>query len=164
MSTYLTRQRYSRAKFDEARKIVSALAAAAKNGNGIYAPSLPGQQPRRAQIMQWLREMGVPVMARKAGHSSYWFIVSMFPDNVQKALAFEWNVRVLQHHYAEACRGHMALRAHPHTKAGADMFQRHAVEIGSLLGLALTDIIDDLASTPMDTTVEAEFGQYVIHP
>src|SRR5262245_9836218 len=164
MSRYANRQPWSYARFVEAKRIVTALTEAAKTGNGVYAPDLPGHQPYRTNIMQRLREIGLPVMARKAGRSSIWFIVSMFDADTQKILAEEWNRRVLQHHSAEACRGFMALTAHPHTQAGAQMFQRHAVEIGSLLGLDLTSIIGDLTPTTMNVREAAEFGTLVAKP
>src|SRR5262245_16044099 len=98
----INRQHFTWAKLVDAKEIIGVLGEAAKKGNGVYAPDMPGLQSRRAPVMQWLREMGIPMMARKCGRSSVWFVITMFPEDVQKRLRQEWRVRELSCHYAEA--------------------------------------------------------------
>jgi hypothetical protein len=145
----------------DAREILRALGKAAARGNGVYAPKLPGYQPYRSKVMQMLREMGVPIMARKAGRSSIWFVISMFDASTQKALAEEWRRREFREHYAETCRTYIALKANPHAAAEANLLLQHALNIGIMLGLAVADIDADLQPTTMSPNVADVLAEFV---
>jgi len=140
---------------EDAIAIIDALKEASKDDKGVYAPNLPGLQPRRGPVSRYLRESGVALMARRSGHSSVWFIVSLFRDtDTKRRLAREWRRRAISDAYTEVCHQHMALSRDPELRDDCNVLASCAAMLGERLGYGLTEVSTDLKPSQMHSDIE----------
>jgi hypothetical protein len=142
-----------------ARLMLEALADAATRSRGVMSSKMPGVSGMdRQTAARWLRQMGVPIYARRKAGDSAWFL--LLEEDV--TLASEWSRRMLADCYSETCRAHMALRPHPQFEATCRELAAHAVTIGGWLGYGLDRVVADLAPTPKPKWVEATIASVVV--
>ena len=124
--------------------MLTPLIEAAKSGNGVFARNLPGSGGQyRSAAARLLREMGVPLYARKRGADSAWFLL----DRSDSALAKDWYRRMIRDHYTEMCRARMALTGNS-TPAIVDVYTKAAIALGDLLGYSVEQVLEDVEPTP----------------
>jgi len=138
-----------------AQKIIVTLKRAADNKQGVFARDLPGGAQMRPTVARMLREMGVPLMARREGSSSVWFILSLFPASTQRMLAEEWRRRVIADGYAEICRMHMAVAPHSYMAQEEKILAAIAVSLGERLGYDLPTVQQDMMPSEVDARIMA---------
>lgn len=133
---------------EAAADLVAQIGAAGKAG--VLADDLRVQQPVRSFAAQWIRQMGLPLIAtRRAGHSRWWIA------KANSTLANRWRTRMLEDAYVEVARAHMALKPHPAYDKDASVLAVAAMNLGQLLGRDVDQVLVDIATEPVHSSITA---------
>ncbi len=142
-----------------AREMLEAVAKAAEKNNGVRVSNMPGSSGMYRQwAARWLRQMGVPLYARRAGSESVWFLLL----DEDALLASEWQARIISDAYAEVCRAHMSLRPHKPFEKKARELSSMAVTLGTWLGYDIDRIVKDLAPVARPQWVDDTINGVVV--
>lgn len=149
------REKITWSRVHHAEQIIAALGTAAKSKNGMFTYDLPGSPQMRPVVARILREMGVPLMARRSGRQSVWFILSLHSKRVQQVMGEEWRRRIIADGYAEICRMHMAVAPHPYMAEEERILAAIAVQLGERLGYGIAEVQSDMATRAIHPKIDA---------
>jgi hypothetical protein len=96
------------------------------------------------QAAKYLRDLGVPVVAKKARHNSSWRIAQA-GDATAGVLTEEWALRVRREHYSEAISTARALALHadPNVAAIRQTVLQSAINLGMQMGKSINEVVAD---------------------